>query len=316
MKGAVLLVSHGSVDELDDLPAFLTNVRRGRPPPPELVQELRRRYEAIGGRSPLNASNAEIARRLEGRLGVTVAWANRLFRPYVRDVVLGLVREGVTRIAVVPLAQHSAHVYEEDARRAALGTGVAVACAPNWGQDAGLCLAFASRIAGTLASLRSSDSSASHSGTTVVATAHSLPRSVIDAGDPYEREVRAAADAVVALLRTRFGREEHWAMAFQSQGMADAGPGGRAAPWLGPDLRATLDDVSSRGDRRVVFAPIGFLADHVEILYDLDVEARAMALERGLSYARVPSLNADGDFIEVLARVAMPLLHRDHESDG
>ena len=105
-------------------------------------------------------------------------------------------------------------------------------------------------------------------------------------------------------------------MAFQSQGMADAGPGGRAAPWLGPDLRATLDDVSSRGDRRVVFAPIGFLADHVEILYDLDVEARAMALERGLSYARVPSLNADGDFIEVLARVAMPLLHRDHESDG
>jgi ferrochelatase len=316
MKGAVLLVSHGSVDELDDLPAFLTNVRRGRPPPPELVLELRRRYEAIGGRSPLNASNAEIARRLEGRLGVTVAWANRLFRPYVRDVVVKLARDGVTRIAVVPLAQHSAHIYEEDARRAAEGTGIAIACARNWGRDPGLCMAFASRIANTLSSPESSDPRVNQARATVITTAHSLPRSIVDAGDPYETEVRASAEAVVALLRTRFGREEHCTMAFQSQGIADAGPGGRAVAWLGPDLRATLDDVASRGDRRVVFAPIGFLADHVEILYDLDIEARAMAIERGLSYARVPSLNADSDFIEVLARVALPLLHLDHESDG
>ena len=316
MKGAVLLVSHGSVDELDDLPAFLTNVRRGRPPPPELVQELRRRYEAIGGRSPLNALNAEIARRLEGRLGVTVAWANRLHRPYVRDVVVNLARDGVTRISVVPLAQHSAHIYEEDARRAALGTGIAIACAPNWGQDPALCMAFASRIATTLGSPEPSGARMNPAGTTVITTAHSLPRSIVDAGDPYETEVRAAAETVGALLRTRFGREEHCTMAFQSQGIADAGPGKPAVAWLGPDLRATLDDVASRGDRRVVFAPIGFLADHVEILYDLDIEARAIALERGLSYARTPSLNADSDFIEVLARVALPLLHVDHERDG
>jgi ferrochelatase len=111
------------------------------------------------------------------------------------------------------------------------------------------------------------------------------------------------------LVRTRFGRNERFTLAFQSQGMTGVGPGVPPAPWLGPDLRATLDDASSRGDLHVVFAPIGFLADHVEILYDLDVEARAMALERGLSYARVPSLNADGDFIEVLARIARPLLH-------
>jgi ferrochelatase len=91
--------------------------------------------------------------------------------------------------------------------------------------------------------------------------------------------------------------------------MTGVGPGAAATAWLGPDLRTTLDDASSRGDGHVVFAPIGFLADHVEILYDLDVEARAMALERGLSYARVPSLNADSDFIDVLARIARPLLN-------
>jgi ferrochelatase len=310
MTEAVLLVSHGSVDELDDLPVFLTNVRRGHVPPPELVRELRRRYEVIGGLSPLNATSAEIAGKLERQLDVKVAWANRLFRPYVRDVLLELAHAGITRIALVPLAPHSAHVYAEDARRAAQGTGIALACAPNWGQSADLCLAFALRIASTVATAcGGEESGVDPSRTTVILTAHSLPRSVVDAGDPYEREVRALADAVVALVRTRFGRNERFTLAFQSQGMTGVGPGVPPAPWLGPDLRATLDDASSRGDGHVVFAPIGFLADHVEILYDLDVEARAMAVERGLSYARVPSLNADGDFIEVLARIARPLLH-------
>ena len=114
----LLLVSHGSVDDLDDLHAFVTNVRHGHAPPPELVAELRRRYEAIGGRSPLNAINADVARKLAAALGVRTAWANRLWKPYVRDVLGGLAREGVAHVAVVPLAQHSAHVYAEDARQA------------------------------------------------------------------------------------------------------------------------------------------------------------------------------------------------------
>jgi|HubBroStandDraft_1064217.scaffolds.fasta_scaffold09372_2 ferrochelatase len=300
MTDAVLLVSHGSVDDLDDLPAFVTNVRRGSAPRPEIVQELRRRYEAIGGTSPLNAIVADVARKLERGLGVTVAWANRLFRPYVHDVVLRLAQDGVTRIALVPLAQHSAHVYAEDARRAVEGTGITLACAKNWGQDPGLCMAYASRIAGVLEPLAA--------GTSIVMTAHSLPRSVIDAGDPYEREVRAAAEAVGGLLRSRFGRDEPFTVAFQSQAMTPPGPSAPTVEWLGPDLQASLDDAARRGARRVVFAPIGFLADHVEILYDLDIEARHLAEARGLSYARVPSLNADGDLIDVLASLARPLL--------
>ncbi len=300
MSEAVLLVSHGTVDSLDDLAAFITNVRRGRTPPPDLVSELRRRYEVIGGRSPLNEISAQIARKLEKLLRLRVAWANRLWKPTVRDVILSLARDGVDRLAMVPLAPYSAPIYAEDARRAAEGTGVALACAPSWGQSTTLCAAFASRIARTLAA------SPDEARTTLVMSAHSLPRSVVDAGDPYEREVGEAAEAIAAIVKAGLRRDVHWTLAFQSQGMTAAD--GHPVEWLGPDLRATLDDVKTRGDRHVVVAPVGFLADHVETLYDLDVEARDIARERGLSFARTPALNADDDLVEAIAAVARPLV--------
>jgi ferrochelatase len=291
---AVLLVSHGTVDDLDDLPAFVSNVRRGHAAPPELVAELRRRYEAIGGGSPLNRINAEVAARLAATVGVAVAWANRLWKPTVAEVLPRLVRDGATHVAVVPLAQHSAHVYAEDARRAAQAAGLAVElhCASNWGQRPDLCSAFAARITRALEGL-------DRARTTVVMTAHSLPKSVVERGDPYEREVRASAEAIAKLV----GPDVRWTLAFQSQGMSDV-PGG----WLGPDLPTTIADVAARGDAAVVFAPIGFLADHVEILYDLDIEAAGIARGKGLRYARARSLDADADLVDVLAGVARPLL--------
>jgi protoporphyrin/coproporphyrin ferrochelatase len=286
---AVVLVSHGTVDDLDDLPAFVTNVRRGRPAPPEVLAELRRRYEAIGGQSPLNAINAALARKLSVVLGVPVRLANRLWRPTVKDVLAGLAREGVTRVAVVPLAQHSAHVYARDAQSAAEGTGVALACAPGWGQRADLCEAFVKRIRKCLEGL---DPASTH----VLMTAHSLPTAVIQQGDPYERDVRAAAAAIGAALAP-----DSWTVAFQSQGM-DGGD------WLGPDLPTALDEARDRGAKTVVLAPIGFLADHVEILYDLDIEAAALASARGLRTVRAGSLDADDDLVAVIADVARPLL--------
>ncbi len=294
---AVVLVSHGTVDDLDDLSAFVTNVRRGRPAPAEVIDELRRRYETIGG-SPLNRINAALAAKLAARLGVAVAAANRLWRPFVRDVFGELVAGGVRRVVLAPLAQHSTHVYAEDAKRAAERAGVDLACVSPWGGRADLTAAFAGRIAGALEASPDADR------TTLVMTAHSLPQSVVDAGDPYERDVRASAAAIAGALHARVGREVPTRVAFQSQGMA----GPAATPWLGPDLRATLDAVAEEGAARVLFAPIGFLADHVEVLYDLDVEARAMASDRGLGYARAPSLNADDDFVAVLAEVCRPLL--------
>jgi protoporphyrin/coproporphyrin ferrochelatase len=287
---AVLVVSHGTVDDLDDLSAFVTNVRRGQRPDAELVKELRRRYEVIGGRSPLNAVNASVAAKLAARLGVRTAWASRLWRPYVRDVLAELAREGVSHVAVLPLAQHSTHVYGEDARRAAAALGgLTVSCAPDWGRSAALHEAFVRRIRATVGD---------PGGTTVVLTAHSLPRVVVERGDPYERDVRAAA----AAISERLGADVRTVVAFQSQGF------GKPDEWLGPELGTVIGDAAARGDRRVVLAPVGFLADHVEILYDLDVEAAAMARDRHLSWARVPSLNDDDDFIDVLAGVARPLL--------
>lgn len=294
MSRAVLLVSHGTVDDLDDLPGFVTNVRRGHPAPPELVAELRRRYEAIGGSSPLNRINAELAAKLAVALGVPVAWANRLWKPTVDEVLSRLARDGATHVALVPLAQHSAHVYAEDARRAAQTAGLSVTlrCASNWGQRPDLCAAFARRIGQALEGLE-------RARTTVVMTAHSLPRSVVQRGDPYEREVRASAEAIAKLL----GPDLRWTLAFQSQGMSDV-PGG----WLGPDLPTTIADVAARGDAAIAFAPVGFLADHVEILYDLDIEAAGIARGKGLRYARARSLDADADLVDVLAGVARPLL--------
>lgn len=300
MTAAVLLASHGTVDRLDDLHDFVTNVRRGHPPPPELVAELRRRYEAIGGSSPLNAINVLLAARLEERLGVRVAWANRLWKPYVSDRIAELAAGGVTTLALLPLAQHSAHVYEADARAAAVEHGVRLLAAPNWGRRPALCAAFADRIARTLAG------SPDPEGTVIVMTAHSLPRSVVDAGDPYERELRAAAAVIGADVASRSTLPVRVQVAFQSQGMS--GPGSRPVAWLGPDLKTALDEARGQGARHVVVAPIGFLADHVEILYDLDVEARALAEQRGLSFARVPSLNADDDVVDVLALLARELL--------
>jgi ferrochelatase len=305
MSAAVLLVSHGTVDRLDDLPAFVTNVRRGRPPPPALVAELSRRYEAIGGASPLNRITAEVARKLEAVIGVRVFWANRLWKPYVAERLAVLRDEGARRVGLVPLAQHSAAIYAADAAGAASELGLELRCARNWGQSARLCEAFVRRIAPVLAASPEPDKTA------LVVTAHSLPRSVVDAGDPYEREVRSAAQAIEAALRDRTNRDPRLVVSFQSQGMSEAAPGARPIEWLGPDLASTLDRIAAAGDRHVVVAPVGFLADHVETLYDLDIEARTMARDRGLSFARVPSLNADDDLIGVLAAVARPLVGDD-----
>jgi ferrochelatase len=293
---AVLLVSHGTVDHLDDLAAFVTNVRRGKAPAAELVAELRRRYEAIGGRSPLNATTAELARKLAVRMRVPVAWANRLWKPPPRDVLAGLAAEGVSRVAVVPLAPFSTHVYEADARQAAEGLDVELACAPPWGQNAKLVAGFATRIEEALARHDDADGEPH-----LILTAHSLPLAVIERGDPYEREVRAAAEAVVTEVRRRRGATVSWSLAFQSQGMS-----GDGARWLGPDVRTAIEAAGIGA--RLVVAAIGFLADHVETLYDLDVEASEVARARGCSFVRARSLDADDDFVDILADVARPLL--------
>ncbi len=283
MTTAVVLAAHGTVDSLDDLPELLANIRRGKPAPPELLDEVRRRYEAIGGQSPLNAINRELAKKLEAKLGCDVRLANRLFRPYPREVLAELAERGATEIVTVPLAQHSAHVYGASIAEAAKEVPAirSVRAAKDWGRHPKLTAAFAARVRESLQNARDA---------VVVYSAHSLPKAIIDAGDAYESEFRASVADVAALVP-----HEH-VVAFQSQGMS----GGE---WLGPDLRSTLASLAKRGVKQAVLAPIGFLADHVEILYDLDIEAKAWAVELGIVTYRSASLNASDALVDALADV-------------
>ncbi len=305
---AVLLIAHGTVEELDDLPEFLKNIRRGHAAPPELLAEVRRRYEAIGGRSPLNAINRDMAKALENRLGVPVRTANRLFHPYPTSVLTDLASEGITRVVVVPLAQHSASVYGDAVKEAAAAAGLPleIDAATNWGRVPELTDAFARAIVTALDDVPDGE----RDRTSLLLTAHSLPLSIIEAGDPYEDEVRASAEAVTARVRELApGRFVDHGVAFQSQGMS-TGAGGRPMAWLGPDLRGRLEALAARGRKEVVIAPIGFLADHVEILYDLDIEARSWADELGITLRRAPSLNASDGLVDVLASVARSVARR------
>ena len=293
----VLLLGHGTIENLDDLPAFLSNIRRGRPTPTDLVTEIRRRYAAIGG-SPLLAITRELAAELEARLQTPVRVAMRFWHPFAKDVLADAARSGCKELRVVPLAPYSGPVYAAEMQRVAAelrkegGEPPALRCAPNWGREPGLVEAFAAALVDAVAQLPEDRREGAH----VLFTAHSLPIAVVRQGDPYPDEVRATAEAVAE----RAAIKNPWRVVYQSQGAT-------ADPWLGPDVRETLRAVAATGAGSVVFCPIGFLSDHIEILYDLDIEAKAQAEEAGLSYARTASLNASPIMVTALAAVATAL---------
>jgi ferrochelatase len=278
----VLLVAHGTVENLDDLAAFVARIRHGRPAPPGLVEELRGRYEAIGG-SPLLQTTREQAQALGRRLEAPVLVGMRLWDPGVEQALAGAAALGLARLVVIALAPFSQHVYWDAAQKAAAAAGSRIELVPSsaWGEEPEFVAAHAELIA-----RHAADDAA------VVLSAHSLPRVVIERGDPYAKLVEASASAVAAKL----GRPTR--LCYQSQG-ADGGD------WLGPTVRETLTALAAEGRRKVVWAPFGFIADHVETLYDLDIEARSIAEELGLSLVRTPALNLHPGLVGALASVAI-----------
>src|SRR6266545_1092340 len=294
MADRVLLLGHGTVDNLEDLPAFLANIRHGRPSPPELVQEIRRHYDLIGG-SPLLWISRELARGLERKLECPVHLAMRFWYPFAKDVLGDISRAGCRTLRVVPLAPYSGPVYASEMERLANAQrkeGLeppALRCAANWGREPRLVEAFSTALLAALSSLPADRRASAE----VFFTAHSLPLPVVERGYPYPAEVRATADAVIA----RSGMANPSRVVYQSQGAT-------ADPWLGPALRESLLDAAKRGTKDVVFCPIGFLSDHIEILYDLDIEAKAWAHETGIDVTRTPSLNASPGLVDAIAAVA------------
>lgn len=283
----VLLIAHGTVETTSDLPAFLSEIRRGRPAPPGLIAELTHRYEAIGGSPLLELTRAQ-ASRLSERLRMPVLVAMRLWQPRVEQVLLEYRHLKLRRLCLLPLAPFSVPVYNRAAAEAFTKAGQAASDLPdpvfldNWGLHDAFIEAHAALLEPYLRR--------AEVGTHLVLTAHSLPRIVVDRGDPYATLVEAAAQKIAARLAAPM------TLAYQSRG-ADGGE------WLGPDLEEVFGRLRDSGARGVLVAPFGFLADHVETLYDLDIDARKRAEALGLGFTRAPALNSHPSLIDAMARV-------------
>ncbi|HYM22698.1 MAG TPA: ferrochelatase [Vicinamibacterales bacterium] len=283
MSIGVLLMAHGTPSSLDEMPEYLRLVRGGRPPSDELVAEMRHNYAAIGGRSPLTEISEAQARALAARLGdgVPVAIGMRNWKPFIKDAIAGLASRGVTRIIGIPLAPQFSTLSVQkyvDAAKAALPHGVSFDAVHSFHGHPLLLDAFAERVR----------AAAPRPEELVVFTAHSLPLKAVQAGDPYPNEVAATAHGVAQ--RAGIARYER---AWQSAGRTPE-------PWLKPDLAALIDEQSGRGFRRFLFVPIGFVCDHTEILFDIDVQAAQTAREYATSLRRTESLNTSPTFIAML----------------
>ncbi len=284
MRG-VLLLAHGTPDSLDELPEYLTHVRGGRPPTPELLLEIRHNYAAIGGRSPLTdvtrGQAAALAQALGGKLPVFVGMRN--WRPFIADALVEATRSGVDELLALPLAPQFSSASVGKYRAAVVGAcppGLTIRFVDSWHDHPVLLEAFAEKVR---AARQGCDA--------FVFTAHSLPARLVDEGDPYVDHVTATASGVAARASL-----PSYVLAWQS-------PGRTAEEWLRPTLDERLRELARNGCRRVLVAPIGFVSDHTEVLYDIDIQARSLAREEGLDLVRTESLNTSPRLVEALADI-------------
>lgn len=288
-------MAYGTPETPDDVEAYYTHVRRGRPPTPELLAELQQRYDAIGGTSPLLRLTLAQALGLAKALGDgwDVELGMKHAPPFIEDGIDALDSRGVRRVVGLVLAPHySALSVGEYAARAAAAPAVAegrveLTMVESWHLATGYLDLLAQRVVAARELLLVTDPERVE----VVFTAHSLPERILDLGDPYPRQLEETAAAVAE--RAGVGR---WSVAWQSAGRTPE-------PWIGPDLLSVLADRAEAGMEGVVVCPAGFVSDHLEILYDLDIEARQVAERLGLAFARTESPNDDPRFCSTLAEV-------------
>jgi len=286
MKQGVLLVAHGAPERVEDVEEYLGYVRGGRPGSPEVLAEVRSRYIAIGGGSPLLRWTRAQAEALERLLGLPVFFGMRNWHPFLRETMDQVRDAGIDKLAAICLAPQfselSVGLYIRRTREAAAEAGVTaeIVWAKSYHTEPLLIEAYAERLRPLLAAERT------------LFTAHSLPAQALAAGDPYEAECRATAAAVAASAGIA-----QWDFAFQSQGLT----GGQ---WLGPTVESCLDQYAAASIREVVIDPVGFVSDHVEVLFDIDILFREYAAARNIALRRPESLNDSATFTAALAEVA------------
>ena len=289
-KAAVLLLAHGSPDSVDEVPEFLLNVTNGRPVPVQVIEEVKLRYSSIG-RSPLTALTLKQGELLSRELGTPVYVGMRNWKPYIADIVASMEADQVSRAVVICLAPQNSRT-SVGLYRAALGNGLPFRFEfiDSWHDHPLLIKAFAEKLR------KAREDASRELGTElpVIFTAHSVPQRTIAEGDPYEKQSRETAALVVREVPLS---PDAWRFAFQSQGMS-------GGTWLGPTVEDTILELKKAGYRGVFVQPIGFLCDHVEVLYDIDIGFRQFAEKQGLRLWRAESLNDSPLLIAALADLA------------
>ena len=286
----VLLMAYGTPRDRDDIETYYTDIRRGRPPTPELLDDLTRRYDALGGTFPLRAiTDAQVdavrAALAESGGDYVVALGTKHSVPKVEDGVRELAAHGVGRIVGLVLAPHyskfSVGEYAERAAKAGVEFGLDVSTVESWH----LMPAYVDFLESAVRDARAS----MPDGTEVVFTAHSLPERILGTGDPYPQQLTETAEAVAGRLGL-----SRWSVGWQSAGRTPE-------PWLGPDVLEIVRARAAEGAAGLVVCACGFVADHLEVAYDLDIEAAAVAAELGVPFARTASVNADPTVMAALA---------------
>lgn len=296
----VLIMAYGGPNSLDDVPDYLADIRRGRPTPQALIDEITERYAGIGGRSPIleltRAQAASIERELNAREDghdFRCYVGMRHWHPYIEEVVPSMLADGVDLIVGAVMAPHfsrmSVGAYMGKLEKALKDScaGVPVAQVRSWKYEPDFIQSVASKIR---AALSEKFPERSLNDVPVLFTAHSLPARVLESGDPYREEILASVELVAAELGLT-----NYRFAFQSQGAT-------ADPWLGPTVEETLEELAGSGVSELLLVPIGFVCDHVEVLFDVDIEHRQQAAELGIRLERTDMLNDDPGLARAVAQ--------------
>jgi ferrochelatase len=289
-------MAHGAPESTDDIPEYLKQIRGGKESTPETIQIIRDRYEQIGGKSPLREITAELANRLEKFLNqegpqFKFYVGMRNWSPYIRDEVKRMKEDGIEKVIALCLAPQfstwSTKLYFnafKEALKDCGGEDIDVHFVASWANHPLLIDVFAEKYREALAKLNGES-------VYTIFTAHSIPSESIELGDPYDQEF----NKTVRLLVDRV-KPNNWYQAYQSQGMIPV-------PWLGPTVESVLDKISRVGSKTVLIVPVGFVCDHVEILFDIDIEFKKYAKDKKLKLHRTESLNFSPTYIEALASI-------------
>lgn len=295
----VILMAYGGPESLNEVQPFLADIRGGRPTSQELIDEITERYRIIGGRSPILDITRAQAAKVEAALNDSASDTTfktyvgmRHWHPFIEDVVPQMLADGVDEIAAIVMAPHysrmsvGAYMGKLDKALSAAGSNLPVTQVRSWKDEPAFINAVAAKVTAALELHFSDDERAD---VPLVFTAHSLPARILESGDQYPEELEASMELVAEQLKPK-----NYRFAFQSAGST-------ADPWLGPSVEDTLEVLRDEGHKNLLLIPFGFVCDHVEVLFDVDVEHKEQAAELGIRLERPEMLNDDDGLVEAVA---------------